>query len=211
MVDMRASRLVPGALGAGLLLLALVRLAASAVGEPVSSFTRDTIAVAGVPWYTGSVSLITNMVWAAATALAVFVGWAAPRARRQMLALGGFTLVLTVDDAMLIHDRIGPGHGVPEKVFPAVYGVLALLLLWEMLRASTRPVALTFVLGGALLAVSVAFDVVFHDLSFLVEDGSKLLGALVWTTVPVLTYAAQRPSSGVGGAALSPDTVRASR
>jgi hypothetical protein len=182
------------------------------VGEPVSSFTRDTIALANVAWYTGSVSLITNMVWAAATALALFVGWAAPRARRQMLALGAFTLVLAVDDAMLIHDRIGPGHGVPEKVFPAVYGVLALLLLWEMLRASTRPVALTFLLGCALLGVSVAFDVVFHDLSFLVEDGSKLLGAMVWTTVPVLTYAAaQEPTSGRGGAVLSPDTVRASR
>jgi hypothetical protein len=187
---MRPFRLVATVLSAGVLLLALVRLAASAAGEPVSNFTKDAVAVAEVPWYTGSVSLITCMVWAAAASLSLFVAWAAPVTRRRMLSLGAFTTLLAVDDAMLVHDQIGPGHGVPEKLFPVVYAIFALLLLREMLRGSTRAVIVTFLLGAAFLAVSTGFDVVFHDLSILVEDGSKLLGAMTWTTVPVLAYAA---------------------
>jgi hypothetical protein len=190
MSGMRPFRLVAAVLSAGVLLLALVKLAAFAVGEPVSNFTKDAVAVVEVPWYTGSVSLITCMVWAAAASLSLFVAWAAPAARRRMLSLGAFTTLLAVDDAMLIHDQIGPGHGVPEKLFPIVYAICALLLLREMLRGSTRAVTVTFLLGAAFLAVSTAFDVVFHDLSFVVEDGAKLLGAMTWATVPVLAYAA---------------------
>ena len=207
---MRPFRLVATVLSAGVLLLALVRLAAFAVGEPVSNFTKDAVAVAEVPWYTGSVSLITCMVWAAAASLSLFVAWAAPATRRRMLSLGAFTTLLAVDDAMLIHDQIGPGHGVPEILFPVVYAICALLLLREMLRGSTRPVTVAFVLGVAFLAVSTAFDVVFHDLSILVEDGSKLLGALTWATVPVLTYAAAqtRAEQPAPDAALSRKSAR---
>jgi hypothetical protein len=188
MARMKPTRLVAGALSAGVLLLALVRLAAWAVGEPVSNFTRDTVAVANLPWYTGSVSLLTCMVWAAAAALSLFVAWAAPETRRRTLSLGAFTVLLAVDDAMQIHDQIGPGHGVPEKLFAPVYAVFALLLLREMLRGSTRATTTAFLIGAGLLGVSAAFDVIFHDVSFLVEDGAKFLGALVWTTVPVLAY-----------------------
>ena len=182
-------RLLAGALALGVLVLALVRLAAFAVGEPVSTFTRDADAVSEVPWYTGSVSLLTCMVWAAAAALSLFVAWVAPRTRRRTLFLGSFLLVLAVDDAMQVHDQIGPAHGIPEKLFAPFYGVLALLLLREMLRASTRATVVAFLLGAGLLGTSALFDVVFHDASFLVEDGSKLLGAVVWTTVPCLIYA----------------------
>jgi len=173
---------------AGVLLLTLVSVAASVVGEPISNFTRDAVAVAEIPWYRGSVSVITCMVWAVAAALSFFVAWALPATRRQMLSLGVFSLLLGVDDAMLVHDQIGPGHGVPEILFPVVYAVLAVLLLREMLRGRTRSTTAVFLLGAALLAVSAMFDVVFHDVSVLAEDGAKLLGALVWATVPVLTY-----------------------
>src|SRR3954453_22501055 len=175
---MKPYRLLAGALALGVLLLALVRLAAFAVGEPVSTFTRDADAVAEAPWYTGSVSLLTCMVWAAAAALSFFVAWVAPRTRRRTLFLGAFVLVLAVDDAMQVHDQIGPGHGIPEKLFAPFYGVLALLLLREMLRASARATTVTFLIGAALLGVSAVFDVLLTDISFLAEDGAKLLGAL---------------------------------
>jgi hypothetical protein len=186
---MKPYRLLAWAISIGLLVLVLVRLAASAVGQPISDFTRDTVAVAGLPWYTGSVSLLTCMVWAAAAALSLFVAWAAPETRRRTLSLGAFTVLLAIDDSMQIHDQIGPGHGIPEKLFAPIYAVAALLLLREMLRGSTRATITAFLVGAGLLAVSVMFDVVFHDVSFLVEDGAKFLGALVWVTVPVLAYA----------------------
>jgi hypothetical protein len=49
-----------------------------------------------VPWYTGSVSLITCMVWAAAVSVSLFIAWTLPAARRQLLRFGSFTLVLAV-------------------------------------------------------------------------------------------------------------------
>lgn len=201
---MKPYRLVAGALALGVLLLALVRLAALAVGEPVSNFTRDAVAVAEVPWYTGSVSLLTCMVWAAAAALCLFVAAVAPGTRRRTLVMGGFILVLALDDAMLVHDQIGPAHGIPEKLFAPFYGILALLLLREMLRASSRATVVAFLLGAALLGVSALFDVAFHDLSFLVEDGSKFLGAVVWTTVPCLIYAEAAAAGGARTAAARP-------
>lgn len=190
---MRPQRLVAVVLSAGLVLLALARLAAAAVGEPFSNFTRDVDAVAGLPWYTGSVSLLTCMIWAAAAALSLFVGLVAPETRRRSFSLGAFTLLLAADDSMLLHDQIGPAHGIPEKLFAPFYGVVALLLLWEMLRNSARATSVAFLLGAAFLGLSALFDVVFHDASFLVEDGAKLLGALVWTTVPVLMYGERQP------------------
>jgi hypothetical protein len=178
---MRPMRLVAGALAGGVLVLAFARLLAGAVGEPVSNLTRDAVAVADLPWYTGSVSLITGMVWAVARAM--------PPVRRQMLALGVFAMWLAADDSMLIHDQIGPGHGVPEELFGPIYLVLALVVLRELLRSRSRVTTIVFALGTALLGMSEAFDVVFHNSSFILEDGAKLLGALVWATIPVITYA----------------------
>ena len=186
---MKSIRLVAGALIAGLVVLALVRLAASAAGVPMSNFTRDAVAVANMKWYTGSVSLLTCMVWAVGAALSFFVAWAAPAARRRMLSLGALTALLAADDALLFHDQIGPAHGVPEKLFGPTYALLALLVLGQLLRAGRSAAVGAFVLAIGLLGLSEAFDVVFHDVSFTVEDGAKLLGALVWATVPVLTYA----------------------
>jgi hypothetical protein len=186
---MRPIRLVGAALAAGLLVLGLARLLAAAVGEPVSNLTRDAVAVADLPWYTGSVSLVTGMVWAVASALSYFVAWAAPRARWRMLTLGLFTTWLAMDDSMLIHDQIAPGHGVPEAIFLPLYAVLALFVLIAQLRSRSRVTTAVFVLGAALLGLSEAFDVVFHNSTFIVEDGAKLLGALVWATIPIITYA----------------------
>jgi hypothetical protein len=189
MASMRPMRLVAGALAGGVLVLTFAGLLAGAVGEPVSNLTRDAVAVADLPWYTGSVSLFTGMVWAVASALSYFVAWAMPPVRRQMLALGVFAMWLAADDSMLIHDQIGPGHGVPEALFGPIYLVLALVVLRELLRSRSRVTTIVFALGTALLGMSEAFDVVFHNSSFILEDGAKLLGALVWATIPVITYA----------------------
>lgn len=93
--------------------------------------------------------------------------------------------MLGADDALLLHDAVGPNNGVPQEVFLAVYAVVAILLTTSMLRDPHRGVAVAFVLGAALLAVSAGFDQMFSG-AHLVEDGAKLLGALVWLTLPML-------------------------
>jgi len=65
--------------------------------------------------------------------------------------------------------------------------------LYLLAGTRARPLddgAVAFVLGGFLLALSLVIDEVFHDLYF-AEDAAKLLGALVWLTVPPLCLPAQ--------------------
>ncbi len=194
MIGMRSWVLVLLALASGVLLLGLVAVAATLVGEPVSNFTRDAVAVADVPWYTGSVSLITCMVWSATACMSFLVAWAVPRARRPMLGLGILTAVLAVDDAMLVHDQIGPGHGVPEFLFGAVYAVIGLGMSWVIFRGGTRTTFTVFLLGGGFLGASLVLDEVLQDISIAAEDSTKLLGVLVWATLPVLFHRAFAPA-----------------
>ncbi len=59
-----------------------------------------------------------------------------------------------------------------------------------MVREASRDVAGAFLVGAGLLGVSAVVD---QSLSgqHLLEDGAKLLGALVWLTVPMI--ACRRP------------------
>ncbi|MEX5718032.1 hypothetical protein [Geodermatophilus maliterrae] len=161
-------------------------LAGALFEEPVAVFTRDGSSLGGLPWYSGSVSMLNTMVWAAVTALALLVAWLEPRDRLRLTVLGGFVLVLAADDALQLHESVGPENGVPQKVFLALYAVTAVLLLVLFLRGGRRGPTIAFLSGGALLAVSIVFDQLVDRQILIVEDGTKLLGAIVWLTVPVL-------------------------
>jgi cytochrome bd-type quinol oxidase subunit 2 len=178
-------RIVQAACAALLILLVLTGTGLAAeVSEripEVSDLTRDPTAVAGVPWWTGVISRLTNLCWAVAAAVnAMAARVAAGRQRRALLLLAGLCAVLALDDTMLVHDSIMPGHGVPEDLLLLVYAVagLALAVLW--VRTSwRREVVGAFFAGAAALGLSVAADVV-HSLPFLVEDGAKLTGIVAW-------------------------------
>jgi hypothetical protein len=171
----------------GVAILGLAQVATNVADVPMSALTTDFQRTADVPWYTGAVSVLNNMVWACVAVLSAFVAWLVPAQRRRLLLFTGFVLVLAADDALLLHESVGPDNGVPEAVFLVAYGLLGLLLSWSMLRHANRGVPVTFLIGAALLAVSIGFDLVFSD-QFLVEDGAKLMGALVWLTLPTIVY-----------------------
>ncbi len=138
-----------------------------------------------MPWYTAAISVLNNMVWSGIALLSFFVAWRLPNERRRLVLFGGFVLVLAADDTLLLHDAVGPNNGVPQEAFLVVYAVTAALLSVVVMRGPDRGVLLAFVLGAALLAVSVVYDQLLAD-QHLIEDGAKLLGALVWLTVPVI-------------------------
>jgi hypothetical protein len=165
------------------LLLVSVGLAAeySEKIADVSTLTRDPTAVAGVPWWTGSISRLTNLCWAAAASLnALATHAASPPHRRPLVLLSALCAVLAVDDTMLVHDSIMPGHGVPEQFVLVAYAVAGMVLAWMWLRTPwRRTVVVAFFTGAAFLALSVVADVV-HSLPFLLEDGAKLVGIIAW-------------------------------
>ena len=123
-------------------------------------------------------------------------------------------VLLALDDALLFHDEVGPALGLPEEGFDVLYAVIGVLLLVRAfppavnMRSEARlsrfrmqnlsPGGRAFILGLFLLGVSVVADQIVHGQPVW-EDAPKLLGALVWMTVPLL----ELPSNLLSGARVS--------
>ena len=179
------SRAVQAACAAGLVVLVILAAVLAAETSDrvtdVGVITRDPTAIAGVPWWTGAVSRLTSLFWAAAAAVNFVAAQAAPPAqRRSLLLLAVLCVLLGMDDTFLVHDAILRTRGVPEALPFAVYAVIGLVLavLWS--RTSwRRTTTAAFIAGATALAVSVGADIV-HTLPFALEDGAKLLGTVAW-------------------------------
>ena len=198
--------LVPAALLLGLLLVAGTSLLAALNQQPFGSYSRDLKALSAdagavLPLLAGGLSLVNTMVWASAASMAVLAAVLWPPRRRWLLGFAFLTILLALDDALLLHDEVGPVLGLPEEGFDLLYAALGVLLLLGAFRpaVNVRPEdrlsrfrvqnlsagGRAFILGLLLLGVSVVVDQTMHGQP-LWEDAPKLLGALVWLTVPLL-------------------------
>jgi hypothetical protein len=206
--DGRFSRtmLVPAALLLGLLLVAGTSLLAALNQQPFGSYSRDLMALSAdagavLPLLAGGLALLNMMVWASAGSMAVLAAVLWPPRRRWLLGFAFLNILLALDDALLLHDGIGPELGLPEEGFDLLYAAMGVRLLFGVFRpaVNVRPEgrlsrfrvqnlssgARAFILGLVLLGVSVVVDQTIHGQP-LWEDAPKLLGALVWLTVPLL-------------------------
>ncbi len=139
----------------------------------------------------GSVSLLTSMLWAVAAALSAFVAWLLPALRGRFVPLAGLAAVLAADDSLRLHDSVGPDHGLPEQAFAVLYaaaGVLLAVRLTPWRRGPAGELGRGYLVGCAALAASLSVDVVTHE-AYLLEDGLKLIGAVVLVTLPLGAYA----------------------
>lgn len=188
-------------------LLGAVALTASTTGSRLGVYTRDVASLAAdagvtLPMFAGAVSLLNTMLWACIASSALIAARLNPAKRTWLISFAAFVLVLAADDAVLIHESAG----ISEVAFFTAYGAGAVILTVAVLiprpvaapgSTSTRalrfgdlvlragPMAAAFLFGGILLAGSLVFDHLIPG-PVLLEDGFKLLGALVWLTVPVL-------------------------
>lgn len=212
---MRATKMVSAALLVGILTLGATQTMAVVRHLPSGTFTRDLKALCGeagaqLPSLAGSIGLLNMMVWASVGSMAMLVAALWPQKRLWLLTFGSFVLFLSADDAMLLHEEVGPSLGIPEGGFYLLYAIFAAFLLYGSFRGpealallSSRRIpssTVAFVLGGLLLAASVAVDQLVHG-AHLAEDAPKLLGAVVWLTVPLLSLPpdiASRISGSVG-------------
>ncbi len=178
----RTAQVVSAAVVMGLLLVATgVSTALSDRILDVGYLTRDPTAIAGVPWWTGAISRLTNLAWAVAATASLMASQVAPRSRRwPLLLLGVLSAALAIDDTMLVHEAVLPRLGFPEGLLLVLYALTGLVLAGFWLRTSWRSeVQLAFFTGGAMLALSVVVDVLSKEL-YLLEDGAKLVGVLAW-------------------------------
>jgi hypothetical protein len=179
-----------GASVIGLAIMGATYLAAARSHHPTGTYTRDvsTLAAEGgahLPHFAGAVSLLNIMVFAATGWSCVLAAWLLPAARWWMCGLASLTFLLAADDALLLHETIGPSHHVPERAFYGLYAVAGLVLLLGRIRSGQRLVLAPFLLGALFLGASVVADQLWAD-EVLFEDGFKLMGSLLWLGVPVV-------------------------
>lgn len=177
---------------AGALLVAATAVASRVFDDPVATFTRDVQDLAGIPWYSGAVSTLTVMTWTAVATLTLFAVGVVRAGRRRIGLFAVLAVALTVDDAFLVHEAVGPENGVPQELFLGGYALLAAVVAVSFLRSPRAASTMAFLLGLMWLGLSAAADATLHHW-FLLEDGSKLLGALTWLAVPLLTLRGRMP------------------
>ena len=187
--------------------------------QPFGSYSRDLKALSAdagavLPLLAGGLALVNIMVWASAASMAVMAAVLWPPRRRWLLGFALLNILLALDDALLLHDEVGPELGLPEEGFDLLYAAIGVLLLLGAFRVAVnaRPEdrlsrfrvqnlssgGRAFILGLLLLGVSVVVDQTMHGPP-LWEDAPKLLGALVWLTVPLL----ELPSNMLSGSRIS--------
>ena len=192
---MLARRLLPFV--PALALLALAVFVSVTTEVSMAQLMRDTASFAGVPPYTGALSMVGVLLWSAAATVCFFSASllrgreGSRRVVRFLAASGALTTVLMLDDAFQLHENAGRIGLSPHLVFLG-YGMAAAALFWTYrdLARTSEPVLLT--LTGVLFALAVGSDVL-HDLGWLnsfgadsmaiailLEDGLKLLGIVSW-------------------------------
>lgn len=157
-------------------------------GKSVDNLYRDLIAIGEVPLWSGLISQIGGMVMTSAAAIGLFAYFAADRAKRPsrefLLFAGALSLVLAVDDILLLHDGWLLRAGVPEALTQMTYGVAAIafvIAFRRQLLAMDR-LAQACLLGAlGAMACSAVADVLMESAANLyVEEGSKQLGFVFW-------------------------------
>lgn len=165
---------------------------------PVDWLLRDGMAVAFEEqtgaFYFGALSYLGIYVLATAggaALLGALVLHADGPARRPTAALlaagGGWTILIAVDDLLMIHE-MGERFPGGELVIVAGYGaaLLAYLVAFRHVLRRTDPGLLLLALAA--LGFSVAVDLVLDSLAapvVLLEDGAKLLGVVAWSALQI--------------------------
>lgn len=202
--------------------------AASVLGHPFGFFSREPSEVLGAPAYTGFLSYVMLLVWFSSAVVCLFGGAlvAALRGRTlaaaPLLAAGILSLVLSVDDALRMHEDFLPVlFGIPKEVTYSVYAlaVSAWLVAHRRFILGTDWQLLGVALG--FLGLSVMLDRAFVEHQrHVFEDGAKLVGIVAWTLyfarttyVAVLAAAsdarrAARPSATADAHRLRPARTR---
>jgi hypothetical protein len=172
-------------------LLGLTLVASYVLNEPISTFTRDPMAVAQGRSYYGLISNVGAILWSFSTAVCLFSYWALHQridrsdSLRNFILLGGLiSLVLLADDLFMLHESVYPQlFFVSENVTFAGYGLILLFYLarfWSIIRQTGY---LPLASSGFFLALSVGIDQLPEDLMVfhhLIEDGAKLFGIVSW-------------------------------
>jgi len=183
-----------------LAIVAVALLAAIPLGLPLvvdvdgDDLSRDIADTAKLPWWTGAISLTGLMLWSAGAAICAFAAAAVARLRpaeaRFFAATAALLLFAAVDDALQLHETVGPEElGIPELICYAALGLAA--LAWalrfhrEILATRIWVLGLAAVFfGGSLLSDTLVIGPTAAE-DWLKNSGIAIL--LLWCADTALT------------------------
>lgn len=159
-------------------------------GIAIGTLTRDPTAVLQGEFYVGFLSNTGILLWSAAAAICLFAGTLLARNAyllpwgRFLLASGGFTLLLLLDDLFLFHEEIAPHFlNMRERYVLLSYGILMTIYLAKFWKLILQSEFILFGIAGGCFVLSVFIDKnSFSWLPdpFLLEDGAKFSGIVFW-------------------------------
>jgi hypothetical protein len=184
----------------GLGLLAGVLVARAAFGVDTTELMWDPAASQEYPDYVGYVSHASVLAWTGGATAALLGASLLPRgvpARAFLYAFGGFTAWLAIDDLFRVHENVGhlAGTSAAEAATVLSYGAVGAALVWRHRRFVVTMTPLPLLgLAALFFATSVGVDTLgaltFGEGAlpghYVIEDGSKLLGTIVWSTYLVM-------------------------
>lgn len=156
-------------------------LIAEWTGVPYATLLRDPAAEFDVPVHAGMLSFLGIALLIATAFVTAFAASLAPAHRVMLWLAAVLSGAMAVDDRFMLHERIGPSRlGIPEEVFYLSYGVMAAVLVLQLVRARADLTGLRIAL--MFLGASIAADVfkVHGPFSFWLEDFAKLAGFGAW-------------------------------
>jgi hypothetical protein len=167
--------------------------------------TRDPAAVTGTHWWVGLLSFLGFGAWGVGAGAALAGGLAAdhgPR-RRLLLQASALTVVLLLDDMLMLHENVLPNLHVPETAVYVGYVVLVLAWLWinrvEM-RRTDRVLLVVALLG---FAASIGLDKLVDGITnwTFLEDSLKFGGIVLWSLYLVRTAVSTMRETRADGSA----------
>ena len=174
------------AVGPALIFYAVAVLVLTSTGFTLKEILRDPAQQMGFSSFLGFVSNIGVWLWVSSAALCCY-SLATCRLRSAngstelVILLGLLSLLLAVDDFFLLHERY-----VYQKGIFLFYAIWALALLVRHYRKIIEVDGFSFLLSGALLAISVVVDMKQRKIPLdyaqvqLIEDGCKFVGGAIW-------------------------------
>ena len=171
---------------------------------PWRYFFMDLAVALQVPILACVVTGATTILWCSSGLLSIFCAqFCEPKYRAALLVLGILSLVLGIDDLIMLHETLLPHALNMTKKLQSVaveacvfscYAAVMFVWLWKFFRLTTWASRPFLLLSLSCFAFSLAADFassykVFgkwsrfrtdYDFQLLVEDGPKLVGVVFW-------------------------------
>lgn len=157
-------------------------------GIALDVFTQDPNAQMNAPFYMGFFSNLGVIIWSAALTICFYCAYRLPdssdrRNREFLLASGGITLLMALDDLFQLHELVFPQYfHISDNMVYLTYVNVYLIYGIRFRRQLLQSDFLALVLAFFLLGLSTIIDLLPLPLpkdTFL-EDAIKLLGAVTW-------------------------------